>query len=487
MDWRDIMYTYKMKEKTRDVQGAQYMADRTAGLRTSGIPNSVMWNADRSDPQEQGSSTDVTGLEQTMRTRFASHFGAISGVQIHYNSDLPERVDAEAYTQGDHIYLGPGQERHLPHELGHVVQQRRGGVTANERIGGMAANTDIRLEHEADVIGRQFEGMLPVSKDGLSSLGLISDASAPNSSAPVQMAGHSGVMVFSDDGTALYKRIEQNEYDSYRRIKGEQDGIIGDEEMAARAQNAFPYVHEIGEIRSIRRRVAPDGYNEDKFMAWIRDDNPPYYVEMESLGGGGVRIWDFKIGKQTALAEELQQNNHLNNDNAIAKKVRKMDLVDRLTESANFGLRDSDEAHSFSSKIRGGASYIFSCCGVKWPINTLDAIRRQVRERKDNGDDFSPLFQDLENIKKYIENTDTVYIGSSVIIKFPDDQNVPMARLIDLAHPVNRDRFPIDFESIRYGMLLGIKNLVTILDNPDADLSTTLNGGMPQDQPALPN
>ena len=74
-------------------------------------------------------------------------------VRVHYYSEKPAKLEALAYTQGSQVYLGPGQERHLPHELGHVVQQKMGIVHANTRHeSGAALNTDAALERQADEI-----------------------------------------------------------------------------------------------------------------------------------------------------------------------------------------------------------------------------------------------------------------------------------------------------------------------------------------------
>ena len=35
----------------------------------------------------------------------------------------PAQLQAHAYAQGSNIFIAPGQERHLPHEAWHVVQQ----------------------------------------------------------------------------------------------------------------------------------------------------------------------------------------------------------------------------------------------------------------------------------------------------------------------------------------------------------------------------
>lgn len=52
----------------------------------------------------------------------------MSSVQVHRNSPRPAQLNAHAYAQGQDIHLAPGQERHLPHEAWHVVQQAQGRV-----------------------------------------------------------------------------------------------------------------------------------------------------------------------------------------------------------------------------------------------------------------------------------------------------------------------------------------------------------------------
>jgi hypothetical protein len=58
-----------------------------------------------------------------------------------------------AYAQGAEIHLGPGQERHLPHEAWHVVQQKQGRVKPTLQTKGVPINDDSGLEREADVMG----------------------------------------------------------------------------------------------------------------------------------------------------------------------------------------------------------------------------------------------------------------------------------------------------------------------------------------------
>jgi hypothetical protein len=74
-------------------------------------------------------------------------------VRVHYNSRKPAQVQAHAYAQGEDIYLAPGQEQHLPHELGHVVQQALDMVTPNAVVNGVAVNDDPMLEQHATDLG----------------------------------------------------------------------------------------------------------------------------------------------------------------------------------------------------------------------------------------------------------------------------------------------------------------------------------------------
>ena len=90
-------------------------------------------------------------LEETMRARMERQFGLpMDDVRVHRNSPKPARFEAGAYTYGSQIYLGPGEEALLPHELTHVVQQKLGQVHPTGREHGLAINRDPVLEHCAD-------------------------------------------------------------------------------------------------------------------------------------------------------------------------------------------------------------------------------------------------------------------------------------------------------------------------------------------------
>lgn len=96
-------------------------------------------------------SHNITGIPDATKTRFENLSGfAFDDVRVHYNSDKPSQLQALAYTQGNQVYIGPGQEKHLEHELGHVVQQKQGIVQPTTRIGGLPVNDSPALEADAD-------------------------------------------------------------------------------------------------------------------------------------------------------------------------------------------------------------------------------------------------------------------------------------------------------------------------------------------------
>ncbi|MGR3278880.1 eCIS core domain-containing protein [Acaryochloris marina NIES-2412] len=77
----------------------------------------------------------------------------LSGVRVHYSSAKPSQLNALAYTQGQDIEVGPGQEHHLPHEGWHVVQQLQGRVKPTMQFRGVSINDNATLEREASVMG----------------------------------------------------------------------------------------------------------------------------------------------------------------------------------------------------------------------------------------------------------------------------------------------------------------------------------------------
>lgn len=102
-------------------------------------------------------SENKTGLPDNLKTGVEHLSGhSMDDVKVHYNSGKPAQLQAHAYAQGSDIHLAPGQEKHLPHEAWHVVQQKQGRVQPTTQLKGTTPiNDDAGLEQEADTMGRK--------------------------------------------------------------------------------------------------------------------------------------------------------------------------------------------------------------------------------------------------------------------------------------------------------------------------------------------
>ena len=100
-----------------------------------------------------------SGLPDNLRAGLEKLSGVeLSDVKVHQNSHKPQQVGALAYTKGNDIHIAPGQERYLPHEGWHAVQQKQGIVSAEFQLkSGLAVNADEHLEKEADIMGKKAE------------------------------------------------------------------------------------------------------------------------------------------------------------------------------------------------------------------------------------------------------------------------------------------------------------------------------------------
>jgi len=108
---------------------------------------------------ESGNNLDSRQNSPDMPDNLKSGLEELSGIdlsdiRVHQNSNKPQQIGALAYTQGNDIYIAPGQEKHLPHEGWHAVQQKQGRVEPTTQMKtGVPVNDDGGLEKEADIMG----------------------------------------------------------------------------------------------------------------------------------------------------------------------------------------------------------------------------------------------------------------------------------------------------------------------------------------------
>jgi hypothetical protein len=131
----ELQHQYADKDKRENVQPFQ-LAAKPAPVTNTSAPNN-------------------TGLPDGLKKGVESLSGFdISDVKVHYNSPKPAQLQAFAYAQGTDIHVAPGQEKHLPHEAWHVVQQKQGRVQPTVQMkADVAINDDLALEREATTMG----------------------------------------------------------------------------------------------------------------------------------------------------------------------------------------------------------------------------------------------------------------------------------------------------------------------------------------------
>ena len=119
-----------------------------------------------------------TGLPDNLKSGMENLSGmSLDHVKVHRNSDKLAAVQAHAYAQGSNIHLASGQEKHLPHELGHVVQQAQDRVKPTTSVNGIAVNDSATLEREADSMGAK--ALQRISKNNSSALEIKNKGNYP--------------------------------------------------------------------------------------------------------------------------------------------------------------------------------------------------------------------------------------------------------------------------------------------------------------------
>ncbi|MFD1887407.1 eCIS core domain-containing protein [Paenibacillus wenxiniae] len=137
--------------------GQQVPISKYGALSSTHAPVQRSTNASSAvtDSSSGGTSSNQTGMPDALKSGVESLSGMdMSDVRVHYNSAQPQKVNAHAYAQGSDIHLAPGQDKHLPHEAWHVVQQKQGRVQPTMQLAeNVAVNDDVHLEKEATDLG----------------------------------------------------------------------------------------------------------------------------------------------------------------------------------------------------------------------------------------------------------------------------------------------------------------------------------------------
>ncbi|MCR6641691.1 MAG: DUF4157 domain-containing protein [Sporocytophaga sp.] len=149
------------------------------------------------------SRVNNTGLPDHLKSGIENLSGmSMSDVKVHYNSDKPAQIKAHAYAQGTDIHVASGQEKHLPHEAWHVVQQKQGRVKQTMQMKAMNINDDAGHEKEADVMGQKAAQLKQEGKSAgeNKTLNTSSYISSTISRMPIQLMATSKITDYEQAG-----------------------------------------------------------------------------------------------------------------------------------------------------------------------------------------------------------------------------------------------------------------------------------------------
>ncbi|MBL4663083.1 MAG: DUF4157 domain-containing protein [Flavobacteriaceae bacterium] len=373
-----------------------------------------------------------TGLPDNLKTGIENLSGmSLDDVKVHRNSDKPAQLQAHAYAQGTDIHLGPGQEKHLPHEAWHVVQQKQGRVKPTMQMKGkINVNDDEGLEKEADKMGA---AALSTSAYNGGQDGPI--VTLQRSITPVvQRAGHAEDLCILADW--IIKRTDVIEINQY--VNSEVPGV---------APNYRGPFYTLGTLRAVleEKGIALSLAQQLKVQTMSEDiahgGRGFMLLENATSGMAAPALRDLKLGKHSASGTD--QERHGISGISKGLKIFRHNIMDFASGSASRGFRDEDRWKS--SKIGDNLDALNAMLGTAGPVGLL-----RVRVN-------------LQELWEWAHASNVVYVGMSVLVVVdppPNDSGKAVA--IDFEHPI-RDS-DASFETHKAGLLEGIMNIKNIVN-----------------------
>jgi len=151
---KDLQEIADNSRQVKQLKGMQAMANSSPApsAHAADALNGKAITANVAPIQKKENKTGLPGKLKSGAEQLSGY--ALDDVKVHYNSGKPAQMRAHAYAQGTEIHLAPGQEKHLPHEAWHVVQQKQGRVKPTLQLKEkININDDKGLETEADTMG----------------------------------------------------------------------------------------------------------------------------------------------------------------------------------------------------------------------------------------------------------------------------------------------------------------------------------------------
>ncbi|CAA6825951.1 MAG: Unknown protein [uncultured Sulfurovum sp.] len=287
----------------------------------------------------QQSEENTTGLPDALKANLESKYGmSLDHIKVHYNSSKPAKLEAHAYAKFPNIYIAPGQEKHLPEEAAHMVQQMQGRVKPTKEVNGTPVNDNDSLEKEAVQEGQKASGGVQKSKgkdlvQNKGQQGVVQRAK-------IEKESHYGTFSVDD---AKYKFINNNE-----KLDANITFEPGDNTDATKIGLTQVIKHErigelIGSDPNTVTKMTEEGYHIDR----LSDRNNPIYGS-NSLGiGEGLE--DTKQDNNNKPAPTNLKPGTKRNASYELGHHYKEKKEDENFKSKNAGLYDSPTVHAARS------------------------------------------------------------------------------------------------------------------------------------------
>ncbi len=168
---KESPYKLKGAGKTKKAKGTKAPADnyklpaKAKNKKKAGRKEKTSFK--RKIPAAKGKLPDE--VQARASNIFSTNFDSVNILE---NSQMAQKMGAQAFTQGNNVHFAPGKYNPkskegmelIGHELAHIVQQRNGKVKPTGVENGNAVNTDKGLEKEADEMGKKVASGDPLKR-----------------------------------------------------------------------------------------------------------------------------------------------------------------------------------------------------------------------------------------------------------------------------------------------------------------------------------
>ncbi len=231
-----------------------------------------------------------TGLPDNLKAGLENMSNlSMDDVKVHYNSPKPPDIQALAYTKGTNIHVAPGQEKHLPHEAWHVVQQKQGRVMPTMQLKKEQVNDDSALEREADTMGRKAFRQPTTSQTNSAEKPQARQKQVAMPIIQRYITDSKGKTVSDEDAVLHLMQKEGIREAHARRIVRDYGGGTSPHTLGyltAKARQLRPRItYETAEER--KRKAKQKGHEQQKEKIALKVK--AYYQELEKKASGGKR------------------------------------------------------------------------------------------------------------------------------------------------------------------------------------------------------